>query len=155
MTRCARPQCGRTIAAPRPRQLYCDVTCSDAERQQRKRNRTRTCKNCDNKTPERFCSNECRWAYLKRIRKSNKTPVAEREAAVVVLLPVGCKPTPLRLSELPVNYGEIARKVFCRRMERCLSYAVSKKWGGLSCMECDVDEPEEPDIKSKGSNWEW
>jgi hypothetical protein len=62
----------------------------------------------------------------------------------------------MRIADLQGEYGEIARRIYCRRYERCLSYAVSKNWGGFGCKSCDVVEPEEPQKPGpKRSNWEW
>lgn len=148
---CAYEGC-RDVFTPRDgRQRYCDQSCSANERQ--RRNRASNCAHCGKPITElRFCDKACRSAYITERRGKRGKRVVE---PVAVLLPSGCNPSPLRLSELPRAYGEVARKLFCRRLERCLSYAVSKRWGGMSCANCDVEEPDVQAPRPKGTNWEW
>lgn len=153
MKRCAYSSCGVDFAPRDPRQKYCTPRCF--ENNHKRRQRAGRCAHCEKpivETDRRFCDQACRWSYQQERRgrrgKSVKEPVA-------VLLPLGCKPSPVRSHELPGPYGEVARKVFCQRMERCLSFAIAKNWGGMSCQECDVDETAIMPLRPKGSNWSW
>lgn len=92
-------------------------------------------------------------------------PKPRQYTPVVVLLPAGCNP--IRAVALPVvtesteriggghTYGEVVRRVWCARYERCLSHAVSKNWLGFDCSSCEVDEPDINAPRNPKSNWEW
>lgn len=114
------------------------------------------CAHCSKSLPKdqqrRFCDRACQFAYAQERRGKRGKRVRE---PVAVLLPLGCQPSPVTTAELQGGYGEVARKVFCARMERCLSFAIAKNWGGMSCEACDVDEPAIVPLKPKGSNWSW
>lgn len=158
MRRCAYQPCGIEFPATANRQLYCSPEHSQQARDAKRRHGH--CAQCQKplgcNTARRFCDKACRWSYQQERRGKRGKRVVE---PVAVLLPAGCNPHPvrLRISELPIEYGEVARKLYCRRYERCLSYAVSKKWSGFGCQGCDVDEPlpATPGHNPKGGNWSW
>lgn len=158
MTKCAYKGCGVDFTPKDSRQQFHTHECGQRERDARKRR----CPNC--KAPgmvdDRFCSSACQWAYAQKRRKGRPPTFTP----VIVLLPGGCNPT--RSVALPIapesterlsggqTYGEVSRKVWCQRYERCLSHAVSLRWDGFSCRSCEVDEPDINAPRNKGSNWE-
>lgn len=164
MTRkCDYRGCGHDFVPRDTRQRYCEYACKQRELVAK---RTTRCLNCekDAAQPARFCSSACQWSYSQTKRPGRKP---RSFVPVIVLLPAGCNP--IRSVALPVapesterlgggqTYGEIARRVWCARYERCLSHAVSKNWDGFDCSKCDVDESTapEPGENKKGGNWSW
>lgn len=149
---CSSEACGRAFVASDTRQRYCSASCGNYTRQRRRRHAV--CAQCHKAIDAgRFCDQACRGTYVTERRSRKGKRVIEPMA---VLLPSGCNPKPMRIADLQGEYGEIARRIYCRRYERCLSYAVSKNWGGFGCKSCDVQEPEEPQKPGpKRSNWEW
>ena len=156
MTRqCAYEPCGREFTPSDARQRYCNPDHSMSARNGRRG--YAACAHC--KRPlvasegRRFCEKACQWAYAQERRGKRGKRVIE---PVAVLLPIGCQPARVRMDELRGDYGEVVRKIYCRQYKRCLSYAVSKNWGGFGCQECKVEDAEMPEKPmSKRSNWEW
>lgn len=134
---CALAGCGRPFTPSDVRQRYCTPTCSDTHLKQRRR--VRTCRQCKAlytlSAFRRFCGYDCRTQYLEA-RRLNSRPVLE---PIAVLLPLGSSPR-RTISGAYVDGQLPERRVFCRRYERCLSYAESQRWAGFDCSGCDVDE---------------
>lgn len=160
--KCAYRGCAADFQPDDPRQRYCCPQHKWAQANALDRH----CKNCKLKleTPDttiRFCNNACRWSYLQRRKQSAKRVV---RLPIAVLLPAGCSPHRVQGTQEAasstigspgmVHYGDIARRVFCARYERCLAWVVSQRWGNWDCVGCDVDETVLPALRSKRSNYE-
>jgi hypothetical protein len=144
---CVNPRCGEVFAPVDVRQRYHSRDCQmDALNDKR----PRKCKSCSRSFHDtgwtlqggrsRFCSYACRTAYLE---KQGRTAVP-----VAVLLPLGSNPK-RTLSNSYFDGTVPERRIFCRRYERCLSYAESQRWSGFDCTKCDVQEPVMPERWSK------